>query len=96
MASLYLAFLDGFQYGVDNGLGGLREGYLANDQRLGVQLLYLRAYLEHAAALAVVVFRHVDAAASREVGIEVELLAVKVGDGGIAYLYEVVREDFRA
>ena len=36
--------------------GGLAEGHLADDEGLGVELLYLRAHLNHAAALAVVVF----------------------------------------
>ena len=95
VAGLDLAFVDGFQNGVNECLRGFGEGYLADDQRLGVQLLNLGTHLQHAATLSVVVFRDVDAAARGEVGIEVELLAMQVADGGIADLHKVVGQNLR-
>ena len=95
VACLDLALVDSFQYRVDNRLRGLRERYLADDQRLRVQLLYLGTHLQHAATLSVVVFRHVDGTSRGEVGIQVELLAVQVADGSVAQFHEVVGQDFR-
>ena len=91
---LDLAFLDGLHDGVLQGLRGLREGDLANHKCLLVDFFDLRTYLQHATALSVVVFRHVDAARCGEVGKELERLFVEIGNGGIADLAEVMGEDF--
>ena len=93
VTGLDLALLDGFQNGVDDGLRRLGERNLADDQRLRVQFLYLGTHLQHTTALSVVVFRHVDAATRREVGIKMELLVVQIGNGSVAQLHEVVRQD---
>ena len=95
VACFDLALLDGFLNTVYQAVNGLRVGQVAYDERFLVQFLNLRPHLQHAAALSVVVFAHVDAAACLEVGIEVELLAVQVRDGCIAYLTEVMGQDFR-
>ena len=95
LAGLDLAFLHSLGNRLDECLRGFGEWYLAYHKGLVVQLLYLGAYLEHAATLAVVVFRHVDAAACGEVGIKGEGLAMQVMDGGVAQLAEVMGQDFR-
>ena len=94
-AGLDLTLLDGLGDAFAERAHRLRERQLAYDQRLGVQLLYLSAYLEHAATLSVVVFRHVDRAARLEVGVQLEVLAVQVADGSVAYLAEVVGQNLR-
>ena len=96
LARLYLAFLYGFQYRVDERRGGLAVWYLAYGERLAVQFLNPGAHLERASALPVVVLAHVDAAARGEVGVEPELLAVQVAHGGVAQLAEVVGQNLRA
>ena len=90
-----LAFLDGFHNRVLQRFRGLRERNLADDERLLVYLLDLRTHLEHASALSVIVFRHIDTARSGEIGEELEGLLVEVGDGRIADLTEVMRQDLR-
>ena len=95
MAGLDLALVDGLQDAVNDGLGGLRERNLADDQRLGVQLLNLGTHLQHAASLAVVIFGYIYRTARGEVGIQVELLAVQVGNGSVADFDEVVGQYFR-
>ena len=96
MAGLDFPLFYSLEDGVDDGLGGLREGNLADDERLRIELLDFCAHLQHAASLSVVVFRDVDAAARGEVRVEVELLAVQIGNGRVADLDEVVGQDFRA
>ena len=95
LARLDLAFLYGLEDGLDERGGGLAVWYLADDEGLVVELLYLRPHLEHSAALAVVIAADVDAASRGEVGIELEGLAVEIGYGGVAELAEVVGKDLR-
>ena len=95
VARLDLAFLNSFGDALNQGVDGLREGNLANDKRLLVLFLNLRTHLQHTAALSVVIFRHVDAAARQEVGVQLERLSVQVFDGGVAQLIEVVRQNLR-
>ena len=90
MASLDFALVDGLQYRVDNRLCGLRERYLANDERLGIQLFNLGSYLDDATTLSVIVFRYVYRTTCGEVWIQVELLAMQVGDSCVADFYEVL------
>ena len=96
LLSLYLAFLDSTQNGVDERRRSLRERNLANDDSLRVELLYLCAHLHGASALSVVVLRNVYRTARREVGVEVELLAAQICDGSVADLHEVVWQNLRA
>ena len=95
LLGLDLPFVDGFQDGVDERGGVLRERYLADDERLVVKFLDLGAHLQHAATLTVVVFAHIDAAASGEVGIQVELFLPQITDGGLAQLHEVMWQNLR-
>ena len=90
LARLYLASLDGFHYRVLQCLGCLGERYLADDERLLVEFLYLGAHLDRASALAVVIFRHVYASACWEVGIEHEVLSAKITYRGVAQFVEVM------
>ena len=96
IAYLYLSLLVGLQYAVDKGAGltggacGLAVGYLGDGQCLAVALLYLGTHAHSPSALSVIVLAHVDTAACGEVGIEMELLPMQVGDGCIAYLSQVV------
>ena len=69
LAGLDLAFLYGFDDRVLQRLRGLREGNLADDERLLVYLLDLRPHLDGAAPLAVVVLADVDAARGGEIGV---------------------------
>ena len=89
-AGLDLAFLDGFGDGVLQSGGCFGERHFADDKRLVVELVDLGTDTHHAAALPVVVFAHVDGTAGGEVGIEMELLALEVVDGGVAELVEVM------
>ena len=96
---LHLAYLDfallaGLHDGVAHAGHGLAVGDFADGERLVVYLLDFRADAHRAAAFAVVVLRHVDAAARLEVGVEAEVFAVEVADGGVAQLVEVVGQDF--
>ena len=88
LLGLYLAFLDSFEYRVDKRCGGLGVGNLADNERLVVCFLYFR--LERSAALAVVVFQHVNAAAGGEVGVEREIFAAQITDCSVAKLVEVM------
>ena len=90
-----LSFFNGLQDGIDERRGSLREWYLANDKCLLVEFLNLCTHLQNAAALAVVVFRHVDASARGEVGIQLERLATQIADGGVAEFVEVMRQNLR-
>ena len=95
MTCLYFPLFNGFLDTLDEAFHGFGEGKVAYDECLLVELLNLGSYFQHAAALSVVVFRHVDASPRLEVGIEMELLTVQIADGGIADLAEVVRQYFR-
>ena len=64
-----LTLVDSLQYRVDECLGSLREWYLADDESLVVEFFYLRTYFQRAASLTSVVFRYVNRAAGRKVGI---------------------------
>ena len=94
LAYLDFAFLAGLHDGVAHAGHGLAVGDFADDQRLVVYLLDARTDANRTAAFAVVVLRHVDAAPRLEVGVEAEVLAVQVADGGVAQLVEVVGQDF--
>ena len=65
-------------------------------QRLVVNLVDFGANLHAAAALAVVVVAHVDAAASLEVGVQMKLLTVEVTHRRVAELHEVVGQNLGA
>ena len=56
LTGLDLTFLDGLHDRVLQGLRGLREGNLADHERLLVDLLDLRTHLYDTAALTVVIF----------------------------------------
>ena len=101
LADFDFPLLGSFQDAVDELAGLLRrprrlaKGQLGNGQGLAVALLDLGAHAHHAAALPVVVFRDIDAAARGEVGVELEGFVVEVGDGGLTQLIEVVGQDLR-
>ena len=96
LLDLDLAFLVGFEDGLDDLRGGGAERYLGDDEGLVVVGFGdARAYLNRTAALAVVVASHVDDAARREVGEQRELLVTQVRQGCIAELVEVMRQDLR-
>ena len=63
-------------------------------ERLGVDFLDFRTHLERTATAAVVIARHIDESAGGKVGIEVELAAFDIVDGGVEYFVEVVGQDF--
>src|SRR3712207_8908792 len=62
----YLTFLYGLRYRVDERGRCFTERNLLDDERLVVEFLYARPYLEHASALSVVVFAGVYAATRSE------------------------------
>ena len=90
---LDLSFVDSLEDGLDECCGGLAERYLADDESLGIDLLYLCAHLEYSATLSVVVARNIYAAACGEVGIEHERTSVEVIYGSVANLAEVMRKN---
>ena len=96
LACLDFSLLHRLGDGVDEAAGGLAEGYLADNECLAVELVNLGSYLEHAATLSVVVFAHVDGTARREVGIDLERLALEIMDGSVAKVVEVVRQHLAA
>ena len=89
---LDFSLFDGFQNRLDERDRGLGIGNFADDERFLVEFLDFCTHFQHAAALSVVVFRHVDAAARREVGEKLEILAAQVAHGSVAQLVEVVRK----
>ena len=92
LACLDFSLLDGLEDGIDEGCGGLAKGYLADDESLVVELLYLSPHLKRSSTLSVVVFSHVDTAPGGEIGVELEGTFVEIGYGCVAYLAEVMRE----
>ena len=74
-----------------HGRGAVRD--FADGERLVVNLFNLRADLDLAPALTVVVVRHVDDAAREKVRVKRKLLAAQAGDASFAELAEVVGED---
>ena len=99
-AHLDFALLGRLQYAVDEGggLGGgagsLAERQLRDGQRLAVALLYLGAHSDHAAALSVVVARHIDGAARGKVGIEMKFLSAQIFHGSLADFTQIVGQYF--
>ena len=92
LLDLDLAFLVGFEDGLDDLRGGGAVGDLGDDERLiVVRLRDARAYLDRTAALAVVVAGHVNDTARREVGIQGELLLAQVRQRSVAQFVEVMR-----
>ena len=94
LAYLDLAALARLEDRLDDVARGLAIGHILDQQGLVVEFLDLGPDAHVAAALAVVVVAHVDVAARLEVGVEVELLATQVVDGGIDDLVEVMGQDF--
>ena len=94
LADFYLATLTGLEDGLDDVTRGLAVGHVLDQQRLVVKFLDFGTHAHVAAAFAVIVVAHVDVASRLEVGIEVELLAAQVADGGVNDLVEVVGQDF--
>ena len=100
LAHLDLALLRGFQYAVDEGgglgggAGGLAERQFSDGQRLAVTLFYLGTHPDHAAALPVVVARHVDGAARGKVGIEMKLLPAQIFHGSLTDFAQIVGQYF--
>ena len=90
LARLYLTFLYGAQYCVNQCRGGLAERQFANGQSLVVELLYLSPHLYRSAAPAVVILAHINASAGGEIRVEMKLLAVQIAYGSVANLAEVV------
>ena len=74
-----------------HGRGAVRN--FADGERLVVNLFNLRADLDLAPALTVVVVRHVDNAAREKVRVKRKLLAAQTGDASLAEFAEVVGED---
>ncbi len=56
----------------DEASGGFAVWYLADDECLVVELVYLGSYLQYASSLTVVVFAYVDGASCREIRIELK------------------------
>ena len=95
-ANLYFTLLAGADDAVNEGHDVLAEGNFGDDQRLVVQFLNLRTHLDRTAAHTVVVFRHIDGAARLEIGIEAEVLALQIGNGGLAEFAKVVGKNLCA
>lgn len=93
MACLDLTLLDSFEDRVNQCLRCLGEWYFTDDECLGVELLNLGTYLQHATPLSVVVFGHIDGASCGEVGEELERFLMQITDGSITYLHEVMGQD---
>ena len=91
----YLSLFNGFEYGVDKCCRCLAVWNLGYRKRFRVYLVYFSAYLYASAAHSVVVARYVDISACRKVGIQVELLPVKVFYGSVAEFVEIMRQYFR-
>ena len=79
--------------GLAGGTCGLAIGYLSDGKGLAVTLLDFCAYTNHTTTLTVIILAHIDTAARREVGIEMELLAMEIRDGSIADFSQVVRKN---
>ena len=95
LADLDFPLLVGLDDGVDQGARRVAIRDLGDGQRTVVHLRDPRPDLHHAAAVAVVVLRHVHQAARLKVGVERELLAAQTGHGGVDQLVEIVRQDLR-
>ena len=99
VAYLYLPLLVGLEDAVNKRTGlaggtcGLAIGYLSDGKGLAVTLLDFCAYTNHTTTLTVIILAHIDTAARREVGIEMELLAMEIRDGSIADFSQVVRKN---
>ena len=95
LADLDFPLLVGLDDGVDQGARRVAIGDFGDGQRAVVHLRDPRPDLHHAAAVAVVVLRHVHQAARLKVGVEREFLAAQTGHGGVDQLVEIVRQDLR-
>ena len=93
LAYLQLAFLHRLRDTLLQGAGCLGERYLADDKCLIVELFYFCTYLQRASSLPVIIFRHVDTAAGREVRVEMELLTLEVLYCRVANLIDIVWKD---
>ena len=95
LADLDLALFVGLDDRLLDRLGGRRIGDLGDGQRALVDLRNAGADLHGAAAQTVVVAAHVGHAARREVGPELELASLEMGDAGVDELHEVVGQNLR-
>ena len=93
LASLYLSFFYCLCDRVDEAFRRFRERQFPDDKCLAVEFFYLSPHFQLSATLAVVISRHVDAAARWEVGIQHERLAAQAACSCIAQFAEVVRQN---
>ena len=94
-ADLDLALLVGADDRLLDRLGGRRVGYFGDGERAFVNLRDARAHLHRPAPQSVVVAAHVRQAPRGEVGPQLEVAALEVGDRRVDQLVEVVGQDFR-
>ena len=96
LANLDFSLLAGADDAVNEGHNILAKGNFGDDQRLVVQFLNLRAHLDRTTAHTVVVLRDIDGTARLEIGIEAEVLALQIGNGGLAEFAKVVGKNLCA
>ena len=78
---------------LDQCANGFGERQLANDECLLVKFLNLGAHFQHTAALAIIIFRYIDASTCLEVGEEMKFLFMQIADGSITNFAEVMRQN---
>ena len=77
---LDLALFDGLSYRLNERIGGFAKRHIGDAQRLLVDLVDAATHLDDAATSTVVIFRNIDEATCREVGIEFERFAFETSD----------------
>ena len=96
LTNLNLAFLVGFEDGLDDFGSGGTEGDLGDNKCLIIiRLGDAGADLHHSSSFAVVIARDINDAARREIGEELERLIAQIRQGSIAKLIEIMRKNFR-
>ncbi len=81
LACFYFTLFYRFGDRIDEAACSLAEWYLADNECLVVELVYLGSYLQCTTSLSIIVFTYIDGTACREVGIELEWLALEIVDG---------------
>ena len=96
LACLNLTLFYRFGDRIDEAACSLTEWYLADNECLVVEFVYLGSYLQCTTSLSIIVFTYIDGTACREVGIELEWLALEIVDGSIANLIEIMWQNLTA
>ena len=93
--NLDLTLFDCLSYRLDERIGGFTKRHIGDTQRLLVDLVDATTYLDDAATSTIVIFRNVDEATRREVGVKLKRFAFETGNRRIEQFVEVMRQDLR-